>query len=238
MNKVTFSDLLYEAEYIILLAPDYSRDFLTFDQERDVRDEDYEQREKFADGACVTEALLAAVQIFIYAGLRDMPPKAKLFKILLERLRVALDRPGVSILEIWKKEKNLNILPWILVVGASIAATRDERGWWIESLSRVIEELGISSRSRLEEALVRVAWTDVFFDDVLGGVWNEISAHSQAVEANKDHVEFTRSGEQQGGESIATGAVDPGVVGVEARETPGVPLQFEEGRWKLNGWYV
>ncbi|KAF2187900.1 hypothetical protein K469DRAFT_568299 [Zopfia rhizophila CBS 207.26] len=178
VDELTLSNLLYETEYIILSVPDYSRDFLDIDLEpKEGLDEGREERAATADGASVVEALLAATQIFLYASLRELPPKAKIFSILLDRVRVALDRPNSNILDVWRREKNLNTLLWVLVVACSLAPTWGGRMWWTGRLADVVKELGIHGEMDLETSLQRVAWTDIFFGEKLGSIWAEVEAY-------------------------------------------------------------
>lgn len=238
VNRLTFSNLLYETEHTILSVPDKSRDFLDFDLEpHDEHSEDFDERGNLADGASVTEALLAATQIFLYAALREMPPKAKIFSILLERLRVALDRPKVSTIEIWIAAKNLNTLLWVLVVASVVAPSWGGRSWWIGRLSDVIEEVNIRSQTELERILERIAWTDVVFGDALDGVWDEVGEYARGVERAQNCQARERSTEPEE-ELVATGTVAPRLL--EAHQEKGlvVPVRFDSGRWKVNGWYV
>ena len=168
---------------MILSVPDHSQDFIHFEPgtEED-QDADYEVRKMLADGASVTEALLAAAQIFVYAALREIPPQTKIFSVLLERLRVAIDQPGMSMVARWKEARNLITLLWVLVVASSVATEAYERAWWIGRLSNVVQELGIKSQTELEGVLVRVAWTDVFFGAGIGGVWSDIGTEIRRLE--------------------------------------------------------
>jgi hypothetical protein len=175
VNRLTLSNLLYETEFTILSVPDYSRNFLHFDLEVDEEpDEEWEERRHAADSACVVEALLAACQIFLYAALRDVPTNAKLFGILLERVRVAVARPGVDTVDIWRREHNLPIFLWVCVTACSVAPQGDGRAFWIAMLAKMNVEVGVTSRFELEMALRRVAWVDVYFNAVVGSVWEEV----------------------------------------------------------------
>ena len=183
VSRNAYSTLLYETEHMILSVPDHSQDFIHFEPgtEED-QDADYEVRKMLADGASVTEALLAAAQIFVYAALREIPPQTKIFSVLLERLRVAIDQPGMSMVARWKEARNLITLLWVLVVASSVATEAYERAWWIGRLSNVVQELGIKSQTELEGVLVRVAWTDVFFGAGIGGVWSDIGTEIRRLE--------------------------------------------------------
>jgi hypothetical protein len=181
VGRVTLSNLLYETEYIILSVPDYSREFLEFDRDTGKeQDEHYQLREHAADAASVVEGLLAASQIFVYAALRDIPTNAKIFTILLERLRVAVARPLVNIVRVWTKERNINMLLWTFVVACSVAQQDGRREWWIRQLVEVVVALDIQSRSDLEVALQSVAWVDTYFNSVLGEIWEEVSLQRRA----------------------------------------------------------
>jgi hypothetical protein len=174
---------------MILSIPDYSRDFVDFDLATvDEQDEDYEERKMMADGASVAEALLAAAQIFVYAALREVPPRARIFRVLLERLRVAIDRPNVCKLALWRKARNLNTLLWVLVVASSVATAPSERTWWISELIDVVADLGIASQAELEGFMTRVAWTDVFFGAAIEGVWTESCKSEENREGGRERV--------------------------------------------------
>lgn len=161
--------------------PDYSRDFLGFDLDTTIeRDEDYQTREDKAHASSVVEGLLAASQIFIYAALRELPTNAKIFHILVDRLRVALARPSVCNMHVWKKEGNLNMLLWTVTVGCSVAAPGEGRAWWIRNLVEIMIKLDIKTRFDLEMAMQNVAWVDTYFSSVLGGIWEEASQQCRA----------------------------------------------------------
>jgi hypothetical protein len=211
-------------------VPDYSRDFLDFDLE--THDEfvvDYEERKLMADGASVVEALLAAVQIFIYASLRELPPKVKIFNILLERLRVALDRPTTSMLEAWKREKNVELLLWVIVVACSVAPSWGGRNWWISRLSEVAQELGIKGELELERALLRVAWTDVFFGDMLSSIWEEVCVYNAMIQRSEVYLSRSRGQSQDSEDTI-----DPRLLA----EMSSQPIEYDRGRWRVKGWYI
>jgi hypothetical protein len=172
--RLTLSNLLYETQFIILSVADRSRDFLDFDQGvREKQGVDYERQRLRADAASVVEALLAAALIFVYAVLRAVPLNTKIFSILLSRLRIAVDRPNTQLIEVWKREKNLNMLLWVFFIGCCVAAGAEQQ-WWIAQLSRLCEEMGVDSRHNLEHKMRHVAWTDLFFDDKIDGIWAEV----------------------------------------------------------------
>lgn len=178
VSRLTLSNLLYHMVYIVLSVPDRSRDFIDLDRDvRDIqecRDEDQEYRRSIADAASVVEGLLAAALIFVYAALRGLPTNAKIFSILLSRLRMAIDRPATSMIEVWGREKNLKMLVWVLVVACSVVAVEEDRAWWISKLSDLCGVLEIKNQAELRDSIQHIAWTDVFFDGRLGSIWSEM----------------------------------------------------------------
>jgi hypothetical protein len=164
--RLTVGNMLYEVQFGILSVLEYSHQFLDYDENAN------EERKRRADAASVVEGLLAATSIFVYVALRALPTNAKLFSILLDRLRIALHRPNTSVIEVWKRENNANILVWVLVV-ACLVAPLERRAWWILNLADVCEDMNIMGKEELETILRRVAWTDGFFEE-LGGIWAEV----------------------------------------------------------------
>lgn len=240
VNRVTLSNLLYETEFVVLSVPDHSREFLSFDIEnKDEQDEDYDQRKSTADAASVVEGLLTATQIFIYAALREIPRKVKIFTILLERLHIATKRPHISTTTVWKREKNLSMLVWVLVVACSVAPAGEQRAIWMSMLAETMNEELILTQEDLKAALKRVVWTDTYFNPVLNGIWDELRRLRSAKR--------TANGETKV-EQPVTHVIDPlffeshmdnDVIGWGYGDDRfSAPMNFEEGRWKVNGWYV
>lgn len=260
VSRLTLSNLLYECEYTILSVPDYTRSYLDFDRGSRGADEDeetFEERRTQANAASIIEAILAAAQIFLFAGLRDIPLKAKIFSILLERLRGALDRPSTSpsckfpIWEIFHGIRNEKVLLWTLVVGASVSTSWGGREWWIERLEFVLRQLGINSKKVLEVELRRVAWTDEFFgNEVLGGLWRDLgigTGNAVCLAQTEIFIEKAREGESGKEENtIDPRLLDTEVVGEGLGElsgsvgTAGTGVLYDEdtGRWMVRGWYI
>jgi hypothetical protein len=176
VSRGVMSDMLYESEYAILSVPDYSSSFDhgtgTLNGSRYAR----------ADAGSVVEAILAAAQIFIYAVLRDIPTNTRIFTILLQRLRSALDLgSNTSLLSVWRLCQNLNILLWVLVVATSVKSPGRTRAWWVAILAHVCGELEIESLEGIRVALMHVAWLDTWFDACLDGIWEEVINYSQQL---------------------------------------------------------
>jgi hypothetical protein len=196
MQRLTICDSMYELMYMVLDVPDYSRQFLDFDleEQKKIRESkagtgrdqerhgnengnDQEHKEKSADAASIVEALLTAVQIFLFSALRGVPPKAKLFSNLLERLRRSLDRPSIDIFDIWRREKNDKTLLWVLVVGYSVADAWYGRAWWAGKISDVLSRLGDGhclGEEDFKTLLKGVVWTDGWFENQVEKAYRDV----------------------------------------------------------------
>jgi len=237
VDRLTLSNLLYETEYIILSVPDYSRNFLDFGSSSSNEQDD--DRQRAAHTASVIEALLAAAQIFVYAALRDIPNNAKISTILLERLRVAVARPIVCTIHVWKKERNFNMLLWTFVVACSVAPHGAGREWWIRQLVDIMIEMNIKNRFDLEIALQSVAWVDTYFNSVLGGIWEEVAQHRGArIMGHRSTMV----------DQPLSRPVDPGLFDARIWESQlgdvtgehgsAESVGYEKGRWEVDGWCI
>jgi hypothetical protein len=237
VHRQTLSDLLYEAQYTILSVTDYSRVYLEFDcdsRSTEAFSEDKQRRATLANSASVVEALLAAAQIFLYAALRELPPRAKIFKILPARLKSALDRPGVNMTAVWRIERNLNMLLWALVVAACVVQDREARSWWVQKAAQVCRALRVTCTKALQGILETVAWTDVFFEPCIHAVWNEIEAEFDNLKNETQWIDdVIQEGRWIGNEEYdGTDDFDGQAQGDDLR------LEFEQGRWKYGGWFI
>jgi hypothetical protein len=165
--------MLYEAEFALLSMPDRSSDFLVPDRAR--RDGGWDaSSDEAANAASVVEGLVAAGQIFLYAALREVPFRAKVFDILLARLKAAVDRPYVNVVEVWEAEGNLETLLWVLVVGTAAAKHWGGSSWWGERAVEVAQRMKVGGKEALKAMLKSVAWTDVFFGQASEEMWEDV----------------------------------------------------------------
>ncbi|KAF2502379.1 hypothetical protein BU16DRAFT_6769 [Lophium mytilinum] len=208
--KLPLANMLYEAEYALLSMPDRSPDFLVPDRARrdgkwDAADDDA----AVADAASVVEALIAAGQIFLYAALRDVPVRAKVFDILLARLRAAVGREGVDVVAVWEAERNLHTLLWVLVVGATVGRHWGGAAWWVARIGEVVERLGlvgreVAGREALVQLLKAVAWTDVFFGGVSEELWEDVLTLREDTRTQ----ELVENGDRGGGRDDESEAIE------------------------------
>lgn len=234
--RLTLSNVLYETQFIILSVPDYSRTYLDLDRSNEEEHQnDLLHRRHRADAASVVEGLLAAMLIYVYAVLRGLPLNAKIFTILLSRLRAAIDRPRSSAQEVWEREHNLNMLAWALVVACSIAPST-ERTWWIAQLSKLCETMNMNSQAELEDMMRHVAWTDIFFDGRMDRIWAEVMRTRQPGLYSESTMQLSTNAT-----NLAMLEAQTSSGGNEWMHDEGGyngPVDFEEGRWKVDNWFV
>lgn len=66
------------------------------------------------------------------------------------------------------------MLLWVLIVACSEVPANEGRTWWITMLSKVSQYLGITDENDLRGRLRCISWTDVFFDELLDRIWDEV----------------------------------------------------------------
>lgn len=124
------------------------------------------------------KTLILAAHVFLYAGLRQLPPMGALIRIMLDRLRDALGA-GEIMAETWRD--HLSDLLWVLSVGAAASPKdRYETGLWFSSrLELVLRLLQIRTRTALEAVLQRYVWADEYGHDFLGMWWKNFESDAR-----------------------------------------------------------
>ncbi|OCK84309.1 hypothetical protein K432DRAFT_378712 [Lepidopterella palustris CBS 459.81] len=246
VDRSALANMLYEAEYALLSMPNRSPDFLIPDRHRrEGGAAESQEKDETANTAAVIEALVTAGQVFLYAALREVPLRARIFDILLSRLRATVDRPaGVDIVAIWTRERNLQVLLWTLVVGAAVGTQWGGDRWWVVQTAQVVERLEISTREAFKEALKGVAWTDVFFGPMSEGVWEGVVKLVEEQGRDSDGQD-SKDGKREVDEVLEeniTPMSDVNTVSLPILskdvESPGARIDFVDNRWKVGNWYV
>jgi hypothetical protein len=135
------------------------------------------------------KTMILAIHVFLYAGLRQLPTMGPMVRLLVSRLRDALQAPGNINSEAWKD--NQADLVWVLFVGAAasyVPSVRqrvdyvtlerygDRASWFSERLELAVRLLGIKSQSTLEDVLRRYVWADEFGRAALGRFWEQLGS--------------------------------------------------------------
>lgn len=118
-----------------------------------------------------------AAFIFIFSTLhstiRDLPLRAPFFRILIERLRDALDHTGYLLA--WS-HTNAIMLLWVLVVGAAAACRRPQRPWFVTQLTGVCAILKIQNLDEMKTHLEKMMWMNGALNSELTVLWSELQS--------------------------------------------------------------
>ncbi|KAJ0160998.1 hypothetical protein CTA2_6959 [Colletotrichum tanaceti] len=119
--------------------------------------------------------LVWAAQVFLYAALREIPTTGHMVRILVARMRAALDEADAIAL-IWVPHDGA--LLWVLFVGVvGSAAGSQDRAWFLGRLRRVLERArdalppGRRRREDLQRLLAGFLWRDKYCLPVLDEIW-------------------------------------------------------------------
>ncbi|KAF1992238.1 hypothetical protein K402DRAFT_344394 [Aulographum hederae CBS 113979] len=169
VNRVVIADALLAVEYLVLRmdardegsGEGFVQGGVDVDLELDVID---------ADAKAVVEALMAAAQIFLYAGIRLVPIVLRIYSLLVSRLRDALGQ--LRLWEVWERECGGRPLLWVLFMGCLAGQKRGPWQWFVAQSASVAETLGLETPEDYKELLKTIAWTDHgMFDEVAEHVW-------------------------------------------------------------------
>jgi hypothetical protein len=143
------------------------------------------------------KTLLFATHVFLYAGLRQLPPMGPMIRLLVSRLRESLEAGAVNV-EAWRD--HLADFVWVLFVGAAashLAAVKEANlaseyknraSWFRARLELVVRLLGIETEAELEEVLHRYVWADEFGRDFIGRFWKELAGAGEGDLASQERV--------------------------------------------------
>ncbi|GKT60894.1 tachykinin family protein [Colletotrichum tofieldiae] len=118
--------------------------------------------------------LVSAAQVFLYAVLREIPTTGHMVRILVTRLRAALEDADAIAL-IWVSHDAT--LLWVLFVGVVGSGTTEGREWFASRLHGVLERARDilpperCKRENLQQLLAGFLWRDKYCLPVLDDVW-------------------------------------------------------------------
>ncbi|KAJ3946287.1 uncharacterized protein N0V96_004647 [Colletotrichum fioriniae] len=118
--------------------------------------------------------LVSAAHVFLYTVLREIPTTGHMVRVLVRRMRDALDDAD-SIPLIWVSHDAA--LSWVLFVGIVGSGTTEDREWFSSRLDSLLERAkGIlpserCRRDNLQQLLSRFLWRDKHCLPVLDEVW-------------------------------------------------------------------
>ncbi|KAH0427423.1 hypothetical protein CcaCcLH18_09704 [Colletotrichum camelliae] len=123
--------------------------------------------------------LVAAAHVFLYVVLREIPTTGHMIRLLVARMRAALDDAD-SIALIWVSHDAA--LLWILFVGIVGSGTAEDRQWFASRLHKVLDRAGDvlpperCNREALQQMLAGFLWRDERCLPVLEEIWG---SHTQ-----------------------------------------------------------
>jgi hypothetical protein len=114
-----------------------------------------------------------ALCTYINIVLRQLPPNATVHCIMAEHLRSGLEASGEDLVLAWGS--NLQLLLWILFMGATATAARKERIYFVQNLALVGKELGLLDLEDFLDMLRATIWSDTFYSRQSTILWDETS---------------------------------------------------------------
>ncbi|KAF9882491.1 tachykinin family protein [Colletotrichum karsti] len=132
--------------------------------------------------------LVSAAQVFLYAVLREIPTTGHMVRILVARLRAALDDAD-SIALVWVSHDAT--LMWVLFVGIVGSGTTEDRQWFTCRLHDVLDRArdilppDRCDRQSLQQLLAGFLWLDRFCLPVLDEIWVQWERNSTQEQLNK-----------------------------------------------------
>lgn len=131
--------------------------------------------QKSSVGIQRTQALLYATHVFLYAGLRQVPPYMITMTILKDRLHKALSKAEVNWI-LWRD--HLPALIWALFVGAAASIDfRQGQGLWfasrLKTILKIVDAEQKMDKEGLKDRLRAFLWFDDFGDTFLDEWWVE-----------------------------------------------------------------
>ncbi|EFQ34098.1 uncharacterized protein GLRG_09242 [Colletotrichum graminicola M1.001] len=119
--------------------------------------------------------LVSAAHVFLYTVLREVPTTGHMARILVARMRAALEDAD-AIAPVWVSRDDAALL-WILFVGVVGSGTAEDRAWFMSRLLEVLERARDvlpperCSRKNLQQVLARFLWKDKHCLPALNDVW-------------------------------------------------------------------
>lgn len=120
--------------------------------------------------------LVSAAQVFLYAVLREIPTTGHMMRILVARVREALEDAD-SIALIWVSHDAA--LLWVLFVGVVGSGTAQDRAWFTSRLLKVLRRARDTlppercNRETLQQQLAAFLWRDKSCLPVLDEIWKD-----------------------------------------------------------------
>jgi hypothetical protein len=123
--------------------------------------------------APIDQASCLALVLFVDTHLRDMTLYARITRINVPRLKVALQTAMEDTLSLLGTPANTQKLLWALFFGGIAAIAKPERGWFVARLSKLCEILGLRAWDDVEVILAGMLW-EPSWEISPGLLWSEV----------------------------------------------------------------
>ncbi|KAE9989238.1 hypothetical protein Vi05172_g4282 [Venturia inaequalis] len=117
-----------------------------------------------------------AAHLYLHLGIRELPSKARMHRILLDTLVASLLVFSVEDVLPSPIDVSLPILMWVLFVGATAASSEIQRSYFVTRLQEITLILGILDLKQFSGQLGEVMYAEKFYEKHCPGVWEEIVA--------------------------------------------------------------
>ncbi len=114
--------------------------------------------------------------IYINMVLRKLPLRAVLHVTMAMHLKSDLEKPGNELLHSWAS--NLELLLWVLFIGAAATTGSIERTYFMNHLKLVIMELRVTNFENFVRKLRLTVWSEAFCFPQSKVLWKEMSCSS------------------------------------------------------------
>jgi hypothetical protein len=129
----------------------------------------------------LSQTLLLAAHLYIHLAIRELPGTAKMHLRMLQDLRASIPFDLSSLL-FQASEAYLDILLWILFLGAAAAIEESTKHFFVQNLQHVCAVLAVDSKTDFENAIRGVLWLDGFCLNHCAAIWAEVGAISRIFE--------------------------------------------------------
>jgi hypothetical protein len=123
----------------------------------------------------ISQVVLLAAHLYMHLAVRELPGTAKMHLNMLYDLKssIAYD---LSSLFFQASDASLQVLLWILFIGAAASTDLDTRSFFVQKLQPVCTVLGLETEADFAGLLKGVLWLEGFCLDHCAKVWMEVNA--------------------------------------------------------------
>lgn len=104
----------------------------------------------------------AALNIYLYLAIRELPVRAKMMMMLVDRLQETFNTEP---LEWWvSNQQRKNRILWMLFIGYAAGSEIDKDAWFFDTMKMMCEQYKIRDTGLLKQYLKDVLWLDSWCD--------------------------------------------------------------------------